>query len=291
MERIIVPVDFGAASDAALAHARVLATRHGSTVVLLHVLPVTGHGVIYGEVVAVPPVLMSRLENFQEERARKRLYEKIQEHKLDGLRTAVQLLRGSISDAVLEVATADDIIVLGANQRHLTRPGLAEELSRSAPCPFLACHAFEGDAGKPRFERGLVAVDGSEIAEDVALASARIVSSGGHLEFLHVIDPSPVHHVGTDFSGGASSPSEAATLATAETVLAFEEWIAERELGVHSTGFIANDPPAQALLERAVVSEADFIACGAHRSERVAPLGLAEILVRHSPLPVLVVNG
>jgi len=291
MQRIIVPIDFGAASDAALSYARSLASRHDSTVVVVHVLPVTSYGVIYGEVVAIPPALMTRLEGFQEERARKRIEEKLHDFGLDSFRSAIRLMRGDVADAVLEVATIDDFIVLGANQRHLARPGLGEELCRKSPCPILACHASDSPgAATPAFRHGVIAVDGSDLASDVATAASKIVANDGALELVHVIDPSPVHHVGTDMSGAPASPSADAAKATGDTVRAFEDWITDLELGVESSGYIASEPPAQAVLERAVVTEADFIACGAHHGPESAPLGLAEILIRHAPIPVLVVN-
>jgi len=292
MKRIIVPVDFGPASDAALTYARLLALRYDSTVILIHVLPMTGHGVIYGEVIAIPPALLVRLENHQETRARKRLERKLHQHNLGELQTVIKLSRGDVAEAVLAEATSDDLVVLGANQRHLTRPGLGEELCRESPCPVLACHAIDDDvAVTAAFGRGVVAVDGSRLAEDVAYAAAKIVEPGGDIEFLHVIDPSPVHHVETDISGATTSASKTATLATADTVRAFEQWIAGQDLGVQSTGYIANNQPAEALLERAVATEADFIACGAHRDDDKNQIGLAELLVRHAPVPVLIVNG
>ena len=113
IHRILVPTDFGQASDAALAQARELAAGLGASVHVVHVL-----------------------ENAQRADALAASLEA-------GLGHETALLSGPTAPAIVEYATnrAFDLIVMGTHGRtgvaHLLLGSVAEQVVRTAPCPVL----------------------------------------------------------------------------------------------------------------------------------------------------------
>jgi nucleotide-binding universal stress UspA family protein len=139
--RILVPTDFSAPSDAALATAKALAARLGSSLHLVHVLEdpysTAAHAAdVYGY---LPPGLK---ETWQEQ---------AQAH-LDKLLTPTErvqfcatttVLFGSASRSIVECARdrAMNLIVMGTNGRggvaHLLLGSVTERVVRTADCPVL----------------------------------------------------------------------------------------------------------------------------------------------------------
>jgi|KBSSwiStaDraftv2_1062776.scaffolds.fasta_scaffold48265_1 nucleotide-binding universal stress UspA family protein len=113
IHRILVPTDFGPASDAALAQARQLAAALGASLHLVHVL----------EDAQRADALAASLEAAL------------------GHETAV--LNGPTAPTIVEYATdrAFDLIVMGTHGRtgvaHLLLGSVAEQVVRTAPCPVL----------------------------------------------------------------------------------------------------------------------------------------------------------
>ena len=295
--RLIVPIDFGSASNAALRRAAAYSQRGGEDIVLVHVLPVISHGVIYGETLAISPALMIQLEDLQDSRALRKLKALLPAYELVPERVSIVLKRGEVAEQVLEVADrSDDFIILGANERHFVRGGLAEQLCRQAVCPLLACPS--GDVPSEQRSRAVVAVDGSDISAAITRQAAELVGPDGELELVHVVDPRPVHHVATSIGGAPSNPDARVMAAIADAANNFESWVDGLHLSVRCTAVIANEPPANALLNRATADDLDFIAVGAHRQnseqdgkdDHRSVIGLAEAILRHSPVPVLTLN-
>lgn len=139
----------------------------------------------------------------------------------------------------------------------------------------------------------LVAIDGSPASDKGLREAVRIAGKESTLRILHVVDDLPA------FAGLA--PSAWMDLVPAlrkkgrETLSAALK--AAKDAGVEATGLLretVGDPAADAIVAEAEAQGADLIVLGTHgrRGVRRALLGSdAEIVVRNSPVPVLLVRG
>lgn len=141
LKNVLVAVDFGEASETALAYGRDLARMSGATLHVLHVVEnvissavgVEGYGVDF-----------SALQREVEEAARKQLNSMVTEDDRQTLR-AQAVTRTSDSPALSIVSYAKDahidLIIVGTHGRgamaHLFMGSVAERVVRSAPCPVL----------------------------------------------------------------------------------------------------------------------------------------------------------
>jgi nucleotide-binding universal stress UspA family protein len=147
---ILVPTDFGPASDAALACAKEMASRFHARLSLLHVITdPLATGVSTPDVyVATSPELRDKLLA----NARERMEAAVTEENRPGFAVSVEARIGTpaavIEDFVREQKV--DLIVMGTHGRrglsHLFLGSVAERLVRLAPCPVLTTHA----EGHPR---------------------------------------------------------------------------------------------------------------------------------------------
>jgi nucleotide-binding universal stress UspA family protein len=139
--RILVPTDFSPQSDAALATARMLAARFGSSIHLIHVIedPYTAVAFateVYGY---MPPGV-------------KETWQRQAQAQLDGLltdadrakfRPTTEVLFGSAAASIVTHANenAIDLIVMGTHGRggvaHLLLGSVAERVVRTAGCPVM----------------------------------------------------------------------------------------------------------------------------------------------------------
>jgi glycine betaine transporter len=148
IKRILVPVDFSAASRAALWRAGELAAALGSTIELLHVvdLPEPQHVISEGHV-PLPP-------EYRQEVSRS-----AQDHLRDWLETAQipvpihrVLADGSPFVEIVKYARehAVDLIVMGTHGRggmsHLVLGSVADKVVRTAPCPVMTVRADDHPA-------------------------------------------------------------------------------------------------------------------------------------------------
>jgi|SRR5688572_22702685 len=135
--RILVPTDFSAASEAALAHGRGLANHFGAALHLMHV----------GENPFMRAVAMDR--RALEEAAVRRLEEHLTD--ADRRRGSLAIFEQSDEPApeILRYANAAkiDLIVMGTHGRtglaRMVLGSVAEAVVRTAPCPVLTVHATE----------------------------------------------------------------------------------------------------------------------------------------------------
>jgi nucleotide-binding universal stress UspA family protein len=132
---IIVPTDFSYASDAALGYARMLATRFGASLHLLHVVDEPGS---WSEVYAAIPEIQRRLGAD----AARRL-EAMAACLPPLVRASSAVVCGApVASIVKEAETRGaDLIVMGTHGRrgmgHLLLGSVAERVVRLAPCPVL----------------------------------------------------------------------------------------------------------------------------------------------------------
>lgn len=147
--RILVPTDFSAPSEAALAAAKELADRFGASIHLLHVLEDPYSTSAYATEVYgfLPPGLR---ETWQEN-AEKRLEALLpREH---GTRSGgtVTVVFGSPAKAIVDHAqtAGSDLIVMGTHGRsgmaHLLLGSVAERVVRTAACPVLTVRGVTKD--------------------------------------------------------------------------------------------------------------------------------------------------
>ena len=136
--RILVPTDFSPPSDAALEYARVVASRFGASLHLLHVVDDPYH-TGYATEVFVPEV-----EGLRDELLAYGIA--IQEDCLQPsdrreLRATTAAVIGTPAQSIVAYAGAHDIdlIVMGTHGRggmsHLLMGSVAEQVVRTAPCP------------------------------------------------------------------------------------------------------------------------------------------------------------
>jgi len=138
--RILVPLDFSAPSDAALEYARTVATRFGASLHLLHVAD-DPYRALYSAEVYVPEVEGLREEILTD--AARRLKERLQSSDIHELGATVDAMVGRPAWSIVDYAESHDIdlIVMGTHGRggmsHLLMGSVAERVVRTAPCPVL----------------------------------------------------------------------------------------------------------------------------------------------------------
>jgi nucleotide-binding universal stress UspA family protein len=138
--RILVPIDFSAPSDAALEYARTVATRFGASLHLLHVAD-DPYRALYSAEVYVPEVEALREESLTD--ATCRLNDRLQSSDIRDLGATVDAMIGTPARSIVDYAGSHDIdlIVMGTHGRggmsHLLMGSVAERVVRTAPCPVL----------------------------------------------------------------------------------------------------------------------------------------------------------
>ena len=142
---ILVPTDFNAASDAALACAKELALRFDAHLSLLHVVTdpmATG--------VCTPDVFVPATSEMRDtclRNARKRLEAALTVEEQTRFGARIEVTIGDAADAIEQFARDEhvDLIVMGTHGRrglaHMLLGSVAERLVRLAPCPVMTTHA------------------------------------------------------------------------------------------------------------------------------------------------------
>jgi nucleotide-binding universal stress UspA family protein len=149
IRRILVPTDFSATADEALGYARLLASRFGASLQLLHVLddPFVSGGLATEAYLTEAAVTRSALLQEAVNRLAHRvgpLRRASEPEKGPGItRVDAEVLFGKGAHTIAEYAAnhGADLIVIGTHGRtgiaHLILGSIAERLVRTAPCPVL----------------------------------------------------------------------------------------------------------------------------------------------------------
>jgi nucleotide-binding universal stress UspA family protein len=143
--RILVPTDFGPASDAALACAKELALRFDAAVHLLHVVDDPLAAGVWTPEVYVGASAETR-EKLMDDAAL-RLKDSFTDDERKRFSTAAEVRVGAPSETIVEFALEKgiDLIVMGTHGRrgfaHMFVGSVAERLVRTAPCPVLTVRA------------------------------------------------------------------------------------------------------------------------------------------------------
>ena len=152
--RILVPTDFSAASNAALALAKRTARTSGASLHLLHVLEDPFAAAAYAADVYAP--LPAGIRESWLEGAKALLEAQLTPDERASLRGTQSVVFGTPAREIVDHAAANDIdlIVMGTHGRggvqHLLVGSVAERVVRAAPCPVLTVR----DTGKVRCEVG-----------------------------------------------------------------------------------------------------------------------------------------
>lgn len=143
--RILVPTDFGPASDVALAWARDLTQAYAATLWLLHVVTDPRAVGLWTPEVYVPADAQTQARLLREARERLERAVPVDEPSRFGVTTEARI--GDVAETILETAREQkvDLIVMGTHGRHglahLMLGSVAERVLRDAPCPVLTTHA------------------------------------------------------------------------------------------------------------------------------------------------------
>jgi nucleotide-binding universal stress UspA family protein len=138
---ILVPTDFGAASDAALEYARRVAAKFGATLHVLHVVEgsyATGPMGTEAFITESPAIQQALMDD-----AMARLNARVTADDRARFNATTELITGVSARVILEFAQTRgiDLIVMGTHGRsgvaHLLMGSVAEKVVRGAPCPVL----------------------------------------------------------------------------------------------------------------------------------------------------------
>jgi nucleotide-binding universal stress UspA family protein len=201
--KILCPVDFFPASDAAVNYAAGLAANYDSAVHLLHVITPVAAGA-YEYAIDTTEIMKS-----MEESSMRELNALAAGLKARGVRAEVELRLGDVYDEIKRAIDAEkpELIVMGTHGRRGVERwflgSTTEKLMRHSPVPLVTISAAgEKSFATPRFRKILVTTDFSEGTSD-ALAYAFSVAqeNESQVTLLHV-----VHDISADVSGRYRDP-------------------------------------------------------------------------------------
>ena len=197
IKKILCPVDFFPASDAAVSYAAALAGNYEASIHLLHVITPVAVGT-YEYAIDTAELMKSMEERSTDEL--KKLAAKVKEASIS---CEFEICVGDVYDEIkraIEVARPE-IVVMGTHGRRGVERwfmgSTTEKLLRHSPVPLITISAAGEKQAAPRFQRILVTTDFSDGTPD-ALAYAFSVAqeNESQISLLHVI-----HDVAADVSG------------------------------------------------------------------------------------------
>ena len=292
ISRILVPTDFSATSDEALAFAKTLAGRFGASLHLVHAFedPFTAAAFASEAYSTLPLTLRDDMVR----EAERRLADRLPEDQKVLFNGTTEIVAGTPTKTITEYAATlgADLIVMGTHGRsgvaHLLLGSVAERVVRQAAAPVLTIRQPPGPV-----KRILVPTDFSATA-DAALDYAYLVAErfGASLQLLHVLDDPFVSEGMTAEAYISEAPVlRSAMLRDAQSRLSHRS--APRDQGVRVDSEVLFGHGAKTIAEYAQTLGVDLIVMGTHGRTGVAHLllgSIAERLVRTAPCPVLTVR-
>jgi nucleotide-binding universal stress UspA family protein len=291
--RILVPIDFSAASDAALVYAKGLAERFGASLHLVHAFenPFTAAAFASGVYSNAPLALGEKLLG----EVQKRLADRFTADEAARFGGTAVVVTGPPAGSIVEHAktVGVDLIVMGTHGHHgLTHVllgSVAERVVRTAPCPVLTLR----DTPLRALRHILVPTDFSATA-DAALAYAFALAApfGADVQLLHVLDDPFIGEGMTGEAYIAEAPLwRGDLLQAAQSRLNDRRTSPNANVAVH--GEVVFGDGARTITEYAALRDIDLIVMGTHGRTGVAHLligSVAERVVRTSPCPVFTVR-
>ena len=298
-ERILVPVDFSPTSRDALALAASLARRTGGRLTLLHV----GATPTYSMTQAWSASMHMPIKELQErmKRESQALVERwLQSDIPQGVEARTVLREGFPPDEIVVEADDHDLVVIGTHGRtgadRVVLGSVAERVVRRCKVPVLVAPGVARDAGRrvdSPFENVLVAIDFSESstrALRAGLAMAR--TTGAKLTLLHVgiSEAVMVSQVWMDALSPAVSELHDRMAREAQRQLdrLLHDEVPEPLRG---QALMREGIAASTIVQQVSLGSYDLVVMGTHGHtgmQRVILGSVAERVLRHSPVPVLV---
>jgi nucleotide-binding universal stress UspA family protein len=283
LERILVPTDFSAPSDAALSYARLLAKTYDASLHLLHVTATrsTPPDVAVDSSNRKPTVRKLRSLLTAEDR-RQRVVVRV----IEAPNPARQIVR---------YATAMDagLVVMGNHGRNgvarVLMGSVAEKVMRTAPCPVLTVHgALRASAAG--FRRILVPTDFSPPSDGALDCARRLAASfTASLHLLHVLEEGPsAGALGSEMFVNESPGARSLRLTDARDRL--KRQISDPLKALHATTEVIFGSPAQVIADYAADTGFDLIVMGTHGRTGMAHLlvgSVAERVIRTAHCPVM----
>jgi len=301
LERILVPVDFSPTSRDALVLAGSLARRAGGQLTLLHV----GATPTYSMTQAWSPSMHMPIHELQErmKRESKALVERwLQSDVPPGVDARTVLREGFPPEQIVAEAQDHDLVVIGTHGRtgadRVVLGSVAERVVRHCPVPVLATPGAAREPGRRAdapFENVLVAVDFSESstrALRAGIAMAR--TSGAKVTLLHVgiSQAIMISQVWMDAVSPAMVEIHDRIAREAQHQLdrLMEDEVPEPLRG---QALLREGIAASTIVQQVTLGSYDLVVLGTHGHtgvQRVILGSVAERVLRHSPVPVLVVR-
>jgi nucleotide-binding universal stress UspA family protein len=192
-QRILVPLDGSKRAECALLVAARLARASGGSIVLLRVVAIPGRygAYMYESYLSQSPVFLQEVLDVETVKAKEYLADVTQLPVLAGIATETEVLSGATEPAI-EISAHErhvDLVVMCSHGdtgfKRWVVGSLSQKLARHSPVPVLVLH--EGgtlpirpfpDRSRPlRTLMGLVALDGSALAEAALVPAAQLVAS------------------------------------------------------------------------------------------------------------------
>jgi nucleotide-binding universal stress UspA family protein len=294
ISRLLVPTDFSATSDDALAFARTLADPLDASVHLVHAFedPFTAAAFAMQMYSTLPLALRDQLQQEIE----RRLAERLAGGEVTRLRSTSEVVTGPAAKVIVEHAAriGAELIVMGTHGRggmaHLLLGSVAERVVRTAGCPVLTVRMAPGRTLKEI----LVPTDFSDTA-DAALDYAFLLAErfSASVQLLHVLDDPFI----TDGLAAEAYITEAPAARTAMLRDARERLAHRAEAPPPASVRIGCEVlfgnGATTIANYAAARGSDLIVMGTHGRSGLAHLllgSVAERLVRSAPCPVLTVR-
>lgn len=287
LTNILVPTDFSAAADNALAYAVLIAKRAHARVDVVHVVDDRPSTRFWSKDVLTATLadMQQRLVSSGWERLAMRL-----EPLASEVATTRDVLIGPAAATIARTAETrgTSVIVTGTRGQtglpHVVLGSIAERLVRTAPCPVVAVHG-----SRPAI-RCIVAAtdfgDAADVALDDAAMLARLFDTSLHV--VHVVeDPWPMGSETYVRTG-----SEIRALMAEDAARQLTERLCEVERD--ATSEVAFGAPARAIADAAARKDADLIVMGTHGRGAVTHVlmgSVADRVMRIAPCPVLTLRA
>ena len=198
INKILCPVDFFPASDAAVNYAAGLAENYEATIHLLHVItPIAASAYEYA-------IDTTEFIRSMEESSMQEMNGLVAKLKLAGIKAEPELRVGDVYDEIKKTIEIEkpDLLVMGTHGRRGVERwfmgSTTEKMLRHSPVPLVTISAAgEKSFNGPRFRRILVTTDFSEgTADALAYAFSVAQENESRVTLLHVL-----HDVSADLSG------------------------------------------------------------------------------------------
>lgn len=291
LKKIVVGLDFSAASKPALEQAMALAEHHGAQLVVAHASGLTDASMaMHDEAVRIGAPWKSYVED-RMQRAQQLLDEATESCRREGVSASARLSHAHADAALVSVAhdVDADLVVVGAHNRDVTDRWLLGSVSERVVrmCERNVLVARAATPARGALERVLIATDFSPTAERGLRVGLGLCSPEADVEVLHCWE-APVHY-------GLPPPND---LQRGLRERAFEQGnqlLAQLSVRVKRMHFeILDAPAADGILERLEAGEHEIVVIGSHgrRGVRRLLLGsVAERVVQRARHSVLVVHG